>query len=286
MPRSLRPRLLSAAALVPVLLLTACGEEAVEVGEVGEEASASVNYVALGDSYAAMGSRSAALDEPPFCLRSADNYPSLVTADQTTDVSCQGAVVETVLGPRPTDGATLPPQVDALTPETTLVTLSVGGNDIGFGDISACILRAADSGQPTDCAAELEERIRAELAALPGELDELYRVIGERSPEAEVVATGYLPLVAAGVECPELSFVTPADRDWAAGLTAEINAVVEESAERNGAAFILPAGAGDHTVCAAPEQRWADITGMATDAYPMHPTAAGQAAMARAINER
>lgn len=278
-----RPPRLLPAALVPVLLLTACGEESTEVGE---EASTSVNYVALGDSYASMGSRSAALDEPPFCLRSADNYPSQVTADQATDVSCQGAVVETILGPRPTDGATLPPQVDALTPETTLVTLSVGGNDIGFGDISACILRAADSGQPTDCAAELEERIRGELAALPAELDELYRVIGERSPEAEIVATGYLPLVAAGVECPELSLVTPADREWAVALTSEINAVVEESAQRHDADFVLPEGAENHTVCAPPEQRWADITGVATDAYPLHPTATGQSAMARAINER
>ena len=34
-----------------------------------------------------------------------------------------------------------PAQFDALTPDTDLVTLSIGGNDIGFGAMVGCILQ-------------------------------------------------------------------------------------------------------------------------------------------------
>src|SRR5699024_5677633 len=42
------------------------------------------------------------------------------------------------------------PQFDALTPEVDLVTLSIGGNDVGFGDMVECIVSTpgADTGAP------------------------------------------------------------------------------------------------------------------------------------------
>ncbi|HHU67693.1 SGNH/GDSL hydrolase family protein [Corynebacterium sp.] len=269
MPRRLLPLLAAA-------LLTACGttpEPAPSVPSAPPEPAPATHYVALGDSYAAMGSRSAPTSGPEHCYRSADNYPSLLLADPLIpageDASCSSAVT-----------ADIPAQAAALTPDTDLVTLSIGGNDIRFGDIAGCFLRALN--EPVDCPALLDVPVHELLTALPAELDGVYDLIGQRSPGARVIATGYLPLVSAG-ECPELATVPEEQRAWAVDVTAEINTVVREAAERHGAEFVLPAEAGSHSVCAEPEQRWTDVTGELTDAYPMHPTPAGQQAMAEAV---
>ncbi|WP_426824018.1 SGNH/GDSL hydrolase family protein [Corynebacterium halotolerans] len=244
------------------------------------------DYVALGDSYAAMGSRDAATG-PEFCLRSTDNYPSLVAADErvrsSTDVTCQGARIPDLLNPRPADSGELAPQLAALGTDTDLVTLSIGGNDLGFGEIIGCVQENLLGDAQVDCAARLEGTVRTHLAALPEELDELYRHIEDYSGGADVIATGYLPILPEAQTCPEVAAISPADREWAGRLTAELNGVLTDAAERNGASFVLPAGAAEHSTCAEPGQRWTDITGQETGSYPMHPTAAGQAAMAEAV---
>jgi len=199
--------------------------------------------------------------------------PALVLADPLIlageDASCSGTVT-----------ADIATQVAALTPDTDLVTLSIGGNDIRFGDIAACFHRALT--EPVDCPALLDAPVHHLLSTLPAELDGVYDTIGALSSDARIIATGYLPLLADG-ECPELAAVPEEHRAWALDVTSEINAVVREAAERHGAGFVLPADAESHSVCAEPGQRWTDVTGELTDAYPMHPTPAGQRAMAEAV---
>src|SRR5699024_4110417 len=64
------------------------------------------DYVARGDSYAAMGSVSAEDPESGECRRSATNYPTLLATtagdriSETTVVTCSGAVVEDLTGPQ------------------------------------------------------------------------------------------------------------------------------------------------------------------------------------------
>ena len=85
------------------------------------------------------GGRDQQLRGEPFCLRSAGNYPELISAS-VTDGTCQAAVTDDLLQPRETqDGGTLPTQLNAVDAETTLVTLSIGGNDLGFGDVAGCV---------------------------------------------------------------------------------------------------------------------------------------------------
>lgn len=260
--------------------LVACG---------GEEPPPTYSYVALGDSYAAMGSTSAATTGPEFCLRSSDNYPSQVLSDaQVTgrDVTCQGAVTEHVLQPRDTGQEVIPAQIDALTGSTDVVSLSIGGNDIGFGDIAGCFLTAMHTRQASDCATTWEESIAARMTELPGQLDQVHQAIKDRSGGARVIATGYLPLLAPGDGCAEVEVLSAADRAWVITLTGELNRVVAEAAQRHGAEMVLPEQAGNHTGCADPERRWVDFLGSHTDAYPMHPTPTGQAVMAEAILSR
>src|SRR5690242_3722986 len=97
-----------------------------------------VNYVALGDSYAAGPLIPAQNGSPAGCLRSDHNYPHLVAAADRaasfTDVSCQGATTGNMTQPQGVGLGTNPPQLNALSAGTTLVTLQIGGNDIGFSD--------------------------------------------------------------------------------------------------------------------------------------------------------
>lgn len=243
-------------------------------------------YVALGDSYAAMGSTDAPTDGPAPCVRSADNYPAGVLADARvtgTDVTCSGAQTEHLLGPWEIGGEVIAPQVEALTPETTLVTVSIGGNDINFGAIVDCFVADLSAGRPTTCGSRLGDTIDARLAGLPTELDAVHAAIAERSPDADVIATGYVPLVAASGPCADVPTISAEDRAWVVDLTDRLNAEVEAAADRAGADYVLPPQSEEHTGCAQPDQRWVDFFGTETGSYPMHPTAAGQQAMAAAV---
>ncbi|MET0240741.1 MAG: SGNH/GDSL hydrolase family protein [Sphingobium sp.] len=89
-------------------------------------------YVAMGSSFAAGPGVTTSADQPRTrCARSNDNFAHLVARRldlKLTDVSCSGATTEHVLGP----WKELPAQMDALTADTRLVTITIGGNDVGY----------------------------------------------------------------------------------------------------------------------------------------------------------
>lgn len=103
---------ISFAAITGVLMLGlgACAtEESQEAGDSPQNPASTptitensvTEYVALGDSYAAMGSISAPAEDQAVCLRSTDNYPAVVLAglqvESGTDVSCAGATMPDLL---------------------------------------------------------------------------------------------------------------------------------------------------------------------------------------------
>lgn len=253
------------------------------------------HYVALGDSFAAFGPVGATTSGPPACLRSTANYPALVAGALSGRATGTGGPVfvdATCGGARTTDltGAQLagiPPQFDALTADTDLVTLSIGGNDIGFGAIAGCVMTTrADStagGDPGPCRDRLAPTVTAALDALPGQLDLVYSGIRERSPDARIVTTGYLPLVPDDGGCGYVARMNPGDVTWTRDVTRQVNEVVADAAFRAGAAHMMPDRAQQHSACAAPADRYTDFTGSETGSHPMHPTALGQEAMAEAV---
>ncbi|MGH3334537.1 MAG: GDSL-type esterase/lipase family protein, partial [Nocardioides sp.] len=100
-----------------------------------------VDYVALGDSFSAGPLVPDARSDPPGCFRSTNNYPAYLAGylDVRTyrDVTCSGARARDLQRPqRMAFGQTAPPQLDALSADTDLVTVGIGGNDFGlFGSI-------------------------------------------------------------------------------------------------------------------------------------------------------
>lgn len=241
-------------------------------------------YVALGDSFAALGPTDAPTSGPGPCLRSTRNYPALLARDigsgGFSDVTCGGARTIDMTVPQIPQ---TPPQFDALTADTDLVTLSIGGNDIGFGDIVACVVRTprVETGAP--CADRLGAVTSRALEDLPARLDGVYAGIRERSPAARIVTTAYLPLVPDDGGCAFVERMSPGDVNWTRSVTADINRVVTEAAGRAGADVVLPDDASDRHACAPPAERYTDFTGVETGSHPMHPTAAGHRAMAGAV---
>lgn len=103
-------------------------------------------YVAMGSSYAA----GPALPPPATggfarCGQSLVNYPRLLAKEfnlKLIDRSCSGAKTDNILGP----WAEIPPQIEAVTAETRLVTVTIGGNDLNYvGNLfsSSCLARVA-----------------------------------------------------------------------------------------------------------------------------------------------
>src|SRR5581483_7741952 len=146
-------------------------------------------YVAMGDSY------SSGQGDPPFtndsvdgCNRSVEGYPEdLVNTDSTVYraklafVACSGATTTDVVEGR--DGEA--PQATWLSSATQLVTMTVGGNDVGFPQIiTACATGAGcgPSSYPT-----LDEQIQAMEPKLRG----IFTYVAARAPNARVVVLTY-----------------------------------------------------------------------------------------------
>jgi len=142
-------------------------------------ASAAVNYVALGDSYASglgAGSYSGG-----SCDRSANAYPRLwANANHPASfafVACSGATTTDVINN----------QISALSSATTLVSVTIGGNDVGFSNVMiTCVL-----GSTSDCVNAVNQAEAEARSQLPGALNTLFGDISARAPGARVVVIGY-----------------------------------------------------------------------------------------------
>lgn len=86
----------------------------------------------MGSSYAAgpgIGTR--APSSPVQCAQSSEDYAHLFAHKRSLeliDVTCSGATTESILKP----WRSLPPQLQAVTQNTRLVTITIGGNDVFF----------------------------------------------------------------------------------------------------------------------------------------------------------
>ncbi|GAA4542737.1 SGNH/GDSL hydrolase family protein [Pseudonocardia xishanensis] len=217
------------------------------------EADGAVDYVALGDSYAA--GVGAGTGE---CGRTAASYPALRAASvrSFTFVACAGATTAGVLSD----------QVRAVSRETDLVTITVGGNDTGFTPVLA---RCATA--PTDEACDQAVRTGERVAryVLPSALAAVVWAVRAQAPRARVVVLGYPRLFGEGSSCP----LNPARRARLDAGADVLNDRIAASVQRWGAEFVdvRPAFAG-HGLCAA--DPW--IVGPGSPGA-FHPTATGYA---------
>lgn len=270
---------------------------AVSIGVLSTPAHASENskYVALGDSFTAGPLIPDQVGSPLGCLRSNQNYPSLVAeglgVDEFVDVSCSGATTEDMFAPQSTYLGTNNPQLDALTDDTTLVSLGIGGNDIGFVSILVdCLKKGAlnpfgspcqdaytDPGTGTD---QLKQRV----ADNTPKFAEVLAAIAERAPNAQVVVVGYPAIMPESGGCwPKLA-IGRGDVPYLDSVEQELNAALAQTASDFGATYVDTYDRG-HDVCADRDDRWVEGIIPTQWAAPVHPNAEGMAALAESTLE-
>ena len=255
--------------------------------------------MALGDSYTAGPVITPQDPAVPGCLRSDVNYPSLVAPDLPTnafrDVSCSGAQTGDMTASQDVDpDPDNPPQFDALNRNTTIVTLGIGGNDIGFVDIArTCVeLAVADPfGNPCEDHYRQSGELEAEFQALGPKLSAVLGGIEARSPNAEVFVVGYpaiLPETAdAFVLCQPFLPVAQGDvaylRDH---VEKRLNAIINYVAVVHGHSYVdTYTPSIGHDACRLPTVRWVEPLVPASDAAPVHPNRLGMEGVAEAVRE-
>jgi lysophospholipase L1-like esterase len=247
-------------------------------------------YVALGDSYAAGPLVPIPTGEPAGCLRSDHNYPSVVAESlgvaEFRDVSCSAATTENITGPQSVPLGPNPPQLDALTTDTQLVTISIGGNDIGFGDIvTECATRSPT--QPTGSACkdhytaggtdELAQRIEEAAPEVAAVLD----AIDGRSPDAQVLLVGYPAILPdEGPGCFPVVPFSPGDVEYLRGVEKALNAMLADQASAAGVDFVdTYTPSIGHDACQPPGTKWVEGLVPTAPAAPVHPNAQGMKAI-------
>ncbi|MEV0086723.1 SGNH/GDSL hydrolase family protein [Saccharopolyspora sp. NPDC050642] len=249
------------------------------------------HYVALGDSFTSAPLVPWMRLDPLLCGRSTNNYPALLAREigpaEFTDVSCGGADTTDMLRAQDWYSG---PQFDALDEDTDLVTLGIGGNDLGvFGDtIATCTaLRAADpTGSPCrdhftdDDGDDLLRRIE-----ITGHrVADVVEGVQERSPGAKILVIGYPRIVPETGYCPDVLPLADGDYRYADEIEQALNAAIEGAAERTGATFVDTYGPSlGHDACATGGAAWINGQRLRPDAAPYHPFASAMAAEASII---
>ncbi|CAI9415443.1 SGNH/GDSL hydrolase family protein [Nocardioides sp. T2.26MG-1] len=279
------------------------------------EQATSGEYVALGDSYSS-GEGAWDYEEGtdfddrddlwPFnddeedhnrCHRSHNAY-SQVLADHNdfegglTFVACSGAVAGDLSHSNHSNTGE-DPQLDALDEDTSLVTMTMGGNDIGFADVvTDCILNGEGGvGFIATCQEKHDQRIRDRLPELEQELIERYLAIKEKAPNARVIIIGYPQLFPDNPSDDYHDLLFAEDQVWMNEMAGLLNSMLADAAAEAGVEFVDPTDAF-HGHGIGSDDPWIndlDMGGpglMIADPSSFHPNAAGHAAIADLIQQQ
>ncbi|GGF45571.1 hypothetical protein GCM10011519_19350 [Marmoricola endophyticus] len=224
-------------------------------------------YVALGDSYAAgVGGG----DRVDTCWRAERGYPVRVARAAGADLSYAACIGATVADVRET-------QLAALSAETGWVTLTIGGNDIGFTPV---LVAAASPAWLNDSTDDIDRALRVLREELPDRLRLLYGEVRDRAPEATVVVTGY-PRLFAAEDCQLVTFFTRSEIERLNAVADEIDALVRSLSDAAGFGFApVRDSFSGHAVC--DDEPWIHGVSLPLE-ESFHPTAPGHDAYAASV---
>lgn len=269
--------------LALILLALGCLATAVLIHQARRTPSGNPEYVALGSSFAAgAGLGTLQKGSPLLCARSVGGYPQKLARMlklSIVDMSCGGAkTVHLLRGGQFFQG----PQVRMVNGDTRLVTITVGGNDIGYiGDLSLLAARHDDnllgwvirrfwSGPRS-----LEER---DWSKLQQELQATLQLLHSRAPAARIVVATYPKIVPPSGSCSRIG-LTKTEAQLIRNVGDRLAATTRSVAESGGAILVdMNAIGSRHNACS--NQPWVNgYSGIA----PFHPAEAGARATAGAI---
>ncbi|GAA2203620.1 SGNH/GDSL hydrolase family protein [Streptomyces bangladeshensis] len=280
MPMSALRRVLTAAS-------AAVGALALGLTTVPAQAATPLDYAALGDSYSAASGVLPVDLTSPLCLRSTANYPHVIaarTAARLTDVTCGAAQTKDFTEPQYPG---VPPQADAVTADTDLVTLTIGGNDNGtfINAVTACgTAGILSGGRGSPCkdryGTAFDDAIDADTYPA---LKSALRAVRAKAPQARVAVLGYpwITPATADPSCFARLPVATGDVPYLHALQAHLNAVVRRAAEETGATYVNFAEVSTgHDACQPAGTRWIEPLLFGHSVVPVHPNALGERRMA------
>jgi lysophospholipase L1-like esterase len=242
-----------AAAALPVLAISLPAAEASSVG-----------YVALGDSYSSGVGAGSYTSSSGSCDRSTKAYSALWDAANApasyTSVACSGATTSSVISS----------QLSALSSATTLVSITVGGNDVGFSSVmETCVLDSTST-----CVSAVNTAEGEIASQLPAALNNVLSGIKADAPNARVVVLDYPELydLSKSSTCIGLSTTDRTDLNQAAD---QLDSAIQVAAGRYGDVFadVRSAFAG-HEICDS--SSWLHSVNILDISESYHPTASGQ----------
>lgn len=269
-------------ACIALALLSAC----VQTPLAARAIPAGATYVAMGSSFAAGPGIPSYYEDPPTpCARSTSNYAHQIASRHglaLTDVSCSGATTAHLTGPR---GA-IPPQLDALTPDTRLVTITIGGNDLNYiGRLSAagCNAIAAQSWDKEKCPVPPAPD-EAAYAALAVRMDAIAKEVRRRAPDARLVFVDYLTILPVTGTC-DATPLLPSEADASRETARRLAGITAKAAADNGADVVKSSELSTgHDACSS--DAWMNGYPVLGGGAAYHPNAKGMTAIADALDKR
>jgi lysophospholipase L1-like esterase len=228
------------------------------------KAAAVVNYVALGDSYSSGVGAGDYISSSGSCDRSSLAYPEQWADAHSyasfVSVACSGATTADVLSS----------QVSALSPSTTLVSITIGGNDAGFSSVmETCVLESTSS-----CLKAVTASEAYVASQLPARLDTTLQTIRTDAPAAKIVVLGYPDLydLSKSGSCIGLS---TADRTALNQGAGDLDSALAAAAAIEGDTFTdVRSEFAGHEICDS--SSWLHSVDIFSISSSYHPTAAGQ----------
>src|SRR5215208_1351416 len=255
--------------------------------------ASAARYVGLGDSAASGPVIPNQIPAPLGCWRSDHNFAHVVAQSlgvSLKDVSCSGARTDHVWSPQDVYLGPNPPQLDALTNDVRTVTLQIGGNDIGFGEIVDACTTASPFGHPCrdryapnwpDGPDVLADRIAATAPKVAAVLQGIHA----RSPQARVLVVGYAAILPhTGYGCWPQVAIAWEDVPYLRATHEALNTMLRQQAAANGASYVDMYGASvGRDACRSTTVRWVEPTVPVNPAAPLHPNARGMRGVAATV---
>jgi lysophospholipase L1-like esterase len=250
------------------------------------------NYVAMGDSYSS-GEANDPFDAGTVvdgngCHRSSLAWPRYLGVSSEWHLACSGAVIENLTSgqmPAAPDNQGQIARLRAIENglaasgrHVDVVTLTIGGNDVGFGTIVRdCWYR--------ECLAH-PERIAAVVQQQRARITSAIREIGRAAREAKVYLVGY-PRILPGQQANNVTcgWLTPRERQRLNTVAADMDVMARQAARSAQVRYISVRDALDgHELCARDSWMYSiSPTEYGSDQRQAHPVGPGQVAMAEIV---
>ncbi|WP_405494068.1 SGNH/GDSL hydrolase family protein [Nocardia sp. NBC_00511] len=285
-------------------VVTAAAMTGMAVAAVGA-AEPVYNYVALGDSYTAATGFDDVPDgsyAPPGCFQAHTDYPHQIAGllggehrlGSFADASCGGATITAFTNPQHTIDGVNAPQFSRIDGSTNLVTIGIGGNDVG---LEALVEECARDGLTNRSCMDAHVRdgvddISASIARVEPKLEAVIRDVRARAAnDVRILIVDYLEAMPdSGAGCyPEVP-ILPADAAWFAGTYRQLDAALATAAANQSAELVdTYAPTLGHNVCSNATTRYVEFLTVVSSnppfslAAPVHPNIGGANAQTRLV---